>query len=71
MYILFASCLDGKLKLNPETNSCQNVHLQRFLGKKLHVAPSDIAGIYLNIDNNNKKGCSSAIPCDGGLPLDC
>ena len=38
------SCLDGKPELNPETNSCQNVYLQRMMGKTLFVAPSDIAG---------------------------
>jgi len=38
------SCLDGTLELNPETNSCRNVVLQRRMGKKLYVAPSDIAG---------------------------
>ena len=38
------SCLDGKLEFNPETNNCRNVMIQRELGKKLYVAPSDIAG---------------------------
>jgi len=41
---LCTSCLDGTLELNPETNSCRNVVLQRRMGKKLYVAPSDIAG---------------------------
>ncbi|XP_023342365.1 histone-lysine N-methyltransferase EZH2 isoform X3 [Eurytemora carolleeae] len=41
---LCLSCLDGKPELNPETNSCQNVYLQRMMGKTLFVAPSDIAG---------------------------
>jgi len=38
------TCLDGNLEFNPETNSCRNVMIQRELGKKLYVAPSDIAG---------------------------
>jgi len=41
---LCTSCLDGTLELSPETNSCRNVVLQRRMGKKLYVAPSDIAG---------------------------
>ena len=43
-HVVTFSCLDGKLEYNPSTNSCQNVYLQRYLGKKLHVAQSDIAG---------------------------
>ena len=38
------SCLDGKLEFNRETNSCRNIMIQRELGKKMYVAPSDIAG---------------------------
>jgi len=38
------SCLDGKLEFNRETNSCRNVMIQRELGKKMYIAPSDIAG---------------------------
>jgi len=53
---LCKNCLDEKLELNPETNSCQNVHLQRFLGKKLHVAPSDIAGMGCFIGDVAEKG---------------
>ena len=34
----------GNIEFNPETNSCRNVMIQRELGKKLYVAPSDIAG---------------------------
>ena len=39
-----SSCLDGKFELDPVTNSCQNVYVQRMMGKQLFVAPSDIAG---------------------------
>jgi len=42
---LCQNCLDGKLDLKPETNSCHNVYLQRLMGKNLYVAPSDIAGL--------------------------
>jgi len=38
------SCLDGKLEFDLETNSCRNIVLQRRMGKKLTIAPSDIAG---------------------------
>ena len=41
---LCSTCLDGGLVWNPETNTCRNVMIQRELGKKLLVAPSDIAG---------------------------
>jgi len=37
-------CLDGTLELDPSRSSCRNVVLQRRMGKKLYVAPSDIAG---------------------------
>jgi len=42
---LCENCLDGRLELDPKTNSCQNVQLQRAKGKNLYVAPSDIAGL--------------------------
>jgi len=42
---LCKSCLDGKFELDPVTNSCQNVYVQRMMGKQLFVAPSDIAGL--------------------------
>lgn len=41
---LCTTCLDGNIEFNPDTNSCRNVMVQRELGKKLFVAPSDIAG---------------------------
>ena len=41
---LCSTCLDGRLEWSPETNTCRNVMIQRELGKKLLVAPSDIAG---------------------------
>eukprot|EP00088_Acartia_fossae_P069037 TRINITY_DN8905_c0_g1_i2.p1 TRINITY_DN8905_c0_g1~~TRINITY_DN8905_c0_g1_i2.p1 ORF type:complete len:674 (-),score=159.49 TRINITY_DN8905_c0_g1_i2:418-2415(-) len=50
------NCLDGKLELNPSTNSCQNVYLQRYLGKKLHVAQSDIAGMGCFLGETAEKG---------------
>jgi len=51
---LCRSCLDDRLELDPARNSCQNVHLQRGLGKELYVAPSDIAGL----------GCFLGTPAD-------
>jgi len=39
---LCTTCLDSTLTL--ENSTCRNVVLQRRLGKKLYVAPSDIAG---------------------------
>ena len=41
---LCSSCLDGSIHWNPERSSCRNVMIQNNLGKKLLVAPSDIAG---------------------------
>jgi len=41
---LCTTCLDSSLELNPASSSCRNVVLQRRMGKKLYVAPSDIAG---------------------------
>jgi len=41
---LCTTCLDPSLELNPATSSCRNVVLQRRMGKKLYVAPSDLAG---------------------------
>ena len=41
---LCSSCLDGRLEWDPANNTCRNVMIQRELGKKLIVAPSDIAG---------------------------
>ena len=49
------TCLDGNLEFNPETNSCRNVMIQRELGKKLYVAPSDIAGWGCFSGENVKK----------------
>jgi len=41
---LCSSCLEGGLEWNPETKTCRNVMIQYDLGKRLLVAPSDIAG---------------------------
>jgi len=53
---LCMNCLDGNLELNPETNSCQNVYLQRYKGKKIYVAESDIAGMGCFIGETAEKG---------------
>jgi histone-lysine N-methyltransferase EZH2 len=41
---LCTTCLDSSLGMDTKNSSCRNVVLQRRMGKKLYVAPSDIAG---------------------------
>jgi len=41
---LCRTCLDKGLELDMDKTSCRNIALQRGWGKKLYIAPSDVAG---------------------------